>query len=194
MTEATPNSAARQGRNNDDDIDIGFLLGSLWDHKIFIGLLAVVFALAGLAYATLSTPIYQADALVQVEKKSGTISGANMQSMLGQQESSTSTEIEILGSRLILGQVVDQTDLDLDVQPTNLPIVGAWLRRIGVERPSFLQAHASVWAGETLVINELVTSHKSNTLAFSLRSLGNGRYQLHNTQGEPLGQDRKSVV
>ena len=188
MTEATPNSAARQGRNNDDDIDIGFLLGSLWDHKIFIGLLAVVFALAGLAYATLSTPIYQADALVQVEKKSGTISGANMQSMLGQQESSTSTEIEILGSRLILGQVVDQTDLDLDVQPTNLPIVGAWLRRIGVERPSFLQAHASVWAGETLTINELVTSHKSNTMAFSLHSLGNGRYQLHNTQGEPLGQ------
>jgi len=188
MTEATPNSAARQGRNNDDDIDIGFLLGSLWDQKIFIGLLALVFALAGLAYATLSTPIFQADALVQVEKKSGTIPGANMQQMLGQQESSTSTEIEILGSRLILGQVVDQTDLDLDVQPTNLPIVGAWLRRIGVERPSFLQAHASVWAGETLVINELVTSHKSNTMAFSLHSLGNGRYQLHNTQGEPLGQ------
>jgi tyrosine-protein kinase Etk/Wzc len=188
MTEATPNSAARQGRNNDDDIDIGFLLGSLWDQKIFIGLLAVVFAIAGLAYATLSTPIFQADALVQVEKKSGTIPGANMQQMLGQQESSTSTEIEILGSRMILGQVVDQTDLDLDVQPTNLPIVGAWLRRIGIKRPSFLPTHASVWAGETLTIAELVTSHKSNTLAFSLRSLGNGRYQLHNTQGELLGQ------
>ena len=190
MTEATPNSAARQGRNNDndDDIDIGFLLGSLWDQKIFIGLLAVVFAIAGLAYAALATPMYQADALVQVEKKSGTIPGANMQSMLGQQESSTSTEIEILGSRLILGQVVDQTDLNLSVQPTNLPIVGAWLRRIGTERPSFLQTHASVWAGETLVINELVTSHKSNTLAFSLRSLGSGRYRLHNAQGEQIGQ------
>ena len=188
MSDSTPNAAARQGRDNDDAIDIGFLLGSLWDYKIFIAVMTVVFALAGLTYATLSTPIYQADALVQVEKKSGSISGAGMQQLMGREEPNTSTEIEILRSRMILGQVVDQTDLDVDVQPTNLPLIGEWLRRKGVSRPDFMDGGESVWAGESLTIAELVTSHQSNTVVVSLHSLGSGRYQLQNAHGQELGQ------
>ncbi|TDT43455.1 tyrosine-protein kinase Etk/Wzc [Halospina denitrificans] len=190
MSETNTIAPGKTGRQNDDEIDIGFLLGSLWDHKIFIAVLTLVFALAGLVYATLSTPIYQADALVQIEKKSGTIPGADMTEMLGGQEkdSETSTEIEILGSRMILGQVVDQTDLDIEIQPTTLPIIGDWLRRKGVTRPDFMEGHASVWGGETLAISELVASHESSTLKLSLESLGNGRYRLKDAQGNELGQ------
>ena len=192
MSEPVSTAPGKQSRQNDDEIDIGFLLGSLWDHRIFIAALTVILALVGFAHATLSTPIYQADALVQIEKKSGTIPGADMAEMLGGgQSSDTSTEIEILRSRLILGQVVDQTDLDVEVQPVSLPIVGDWLRRKGISRPGFMEGSASVWAGESLTIKELVASYESSTLAFLLESRGGGRFQLINTEGEVLGQGRE---
>src|SRR5690554_7315201 len=77
MTQATNTSVrSRQTPQDNDEIDIGFLLGSLWDHIIFIAVLTVVLALIGFIYATLATPEYKADALVQIEQKSGTIGGA----------------------------------------------------------------------------------------------------------------------
>jgi tyrosine-protein kinase Etk/Wzc len=189
MTQATNTSVrSRQTPQDNDEIDIGFLLGSLWDHKIFIAVLTVILALIGFIYATLATPEYKADALVQIEQKSGTIGGADMSKLLGDQEPSTSTEVEILRSRLILGQVVDQTDLDVQIIPNTWPVIGEWLLRRGMQRPGLAEGGASVWAGDTLRIGELVTSHNSQTLELSLRSDGNSRYTLLNNNGETLGQ------
>ncbi|RBP25036.1 tyrosine-protein kinase Etk/Wzc [Marinobacter pelagius] len=188
MTETpTKTPRTRQPQDN-DEIDIGFLLGSLWDHKIFIVVLAVVFAAIGLVHAMLSTPIFKADALVQVEQKSGTIAGADMQQVLGQQEPSASTEVEILRSRMILGQVVDQTDLDVQVVPNTVPVIGEWLRRKGIERPGFMTGEESVWAGESLRIGDLVTSHDSQTLQLTLRSEGQGRFSVYDAKGNLLGK------
>lgn len=165
MTQARKTPADRRDPAQDnDEIDIGFLLGSLWDHKYFIVALAVIFAVAGLVYATLSTPIYRADALVQVENKSGTIPGADVTQLLGSREPSTSTEVEILQSRLILGQVVNQTDLDIQIIPITWPVIGDWLLRQGIKRPGFAGGSNTVWAGETLKIRELLASHDSGTL------------------------------
>lgn len=55
----------------DDEIDLGRLFGLLLDHKWWIIGITAVFAVAGVAYALLATPVYRADALVQVEKKAG---------------------------------------------------------------------------------------------------------------------------
>src|SRR5690606_1335216 len=104
------------------------------------------------------------------------------------QEPSTSTEVEILRSRLILGQVVDQTDLDVQIIPNTWPVIGAWLLRRGMQRPEMAEGGDSVWAGDTLRIGELVTSHNSQTLQLTLRSEGNSRYTLLDSNGETLGQ------
>lgn len=189
MSKAT--TTGKSNRQTDDEIDLGLLLGSLWDHKVSIAIVTVVFAVAGLIYATLSTPIYKADALVQVEKKSGTIPGAEMaQMMSGTGNSDTSTEIEILRSRLILGKVVDQTGLDVEIEPHSMPVIGDWLRRKGVSRPSLWDGKASVWAGESLAIKELVSGHDSATQSFTLQSLGDDRYSLRDVNGQELGQGR----
>lgn len=191
MSKAETTTTGKPTRQADDDIDLGLLLGSLWDHKLFILITTAIFALAGLIYATLSTPVYRADALVQVEKKSGTIPGAEMAQMLGGKgPSDTSTEIEILRSRFILGKVVDQTDLDIEIRPESLPVIGDWLRRKGVSRPGLWEGRPSVWAGENMTISELVTSHESGTLSFSLRSLGDGRYALLDNLDNALAEGR----
>ncbi|MDO3720331.1 polysaccharide biosynthesis tyrosine autokinase [Marinobacter sp. chi1] len=188
MTQANNTTSLRSQVQDRDEIDIGFVLGSLWDHKFFVLTLGVVFVFAGVLYSALSTPVYEADALVQVEEKSGTIGGADLEQLLGGSDLNTSAEVEILRSRMILGQVVDQVDLDVQVVPNTWPIIGDWLLRRGVERPGFMEGSGTVWAGETLRIGELVTSHDSATSRFTLRSEGEGRYTLFDTEGNVLGE------
>lgn len=188
MTQAnktTPRSSQIQDK---DEIDIGFILGSLWDHKFFVLTLGILFALAGLIYSTLATPEYRADALVQVEEKSGTIGGADLEQLLGGSDLNASAEVEILRSRMILGQVVDQVDLDVQVIPNTWPFIGDWLLRSGIQRPGFIGGSDSVWAGETLRISKLVTSHDSATSRFILRSEGQDRYTLLDAEGNVLGE------
>src|SRR5690606_29012494 len=60
----------------------------------------------------------------------------------------------------------------------------------GVSRPGFWEGRPSVWAGESLIIAELVTGHGSGTQSFVLQSLGQDQYQLLDAQGNALGQGR----
>lgn len=52
-----------------DEIDLGRLVGELIDHRKLIISVTSLFTLLALVYALFATPIYQADALVQVEQK-----------------------------------------------------------------------------------------------------------------------------
>ena len=62
-----------QHRNTAEVIDLGRLLGLLLDNKWLIAGITAFFAMAGVIYALCATPIYQADALVQVEQKKGEV-------------------------------------------------------------------------------------------------------------------------
>src|SRR5690625_5600946 len=76
MSQTTPAPAA------DDEIDLGRLFGLLLDHKWLIIAVTALFAIAGIVYATLATPIYQSDALVQVERRSSVSPLGDMASVL----------------------------------------------------------------------------------------------------------------
>lgn len=95
MTASNPSS---------NEIDLTKLFGILRDGKWLILAVTTLFALFGVAIALLSTPIYKADALIQIEeKKNGSIS--SMVGDMGElfaQESSAPTESEIIKSRMIL--------------------------------------------------------------------------------------------
>ena len=54
-----------------DEIDLGRLVGELIDHRKLIISVTALFTLVALLYALFATPIYQADALLQVEQKQG---------------------------------------------------------------------------------------------------------------------------
>lgn len=51
-----------------DEIDLGRLVGELIDHRKLIISVTALFTLIALIYALFATPIYQADALIQVEQ------------------------------------------------------------------------------------------------------------------------------
>ncbi|WP_312035861.1 polysaccharide biosynthesis tyrosine autokinase [Billgrantia desiderata] len=170
-----------------DDIDLGRLLGVLLDNKWLIMLVTALFAVAAVIHVQLATPIYRADALVQVEGKTGLSNPlAEVRSFLGD-EPKTDAELEILRSRMVLGQAVDQERLDISVTPTRFPFVGDFLVRRGMERPGF--SRSSVWAGEYLNVGELRVDDEWLGRALRLVAGEGGSYRLYHGDTQ-LGEGR----
>lgn len=99
-----------QNLKDDDHIDLEKLIGSLLDHKWWIASSTVLFAFCGVVYALLATPIYTANATIQVEDK-GSNGLFKEISSLFEQPSSASTEIGVLKSRLVLGKSIEELNL-----------------------------------------------------------------------------------
>ncbi|MFK9729039.1 Wzz/FepE/Etk N-terminal domain-containing protein, partial [Escherichia coli] len=65
-----------------DEIDLGRLIGEFIDHRKLIISVSSLFTLLALLYAIFATPIYQADALIQVEQKQANAILSNLSQML----------------------------------------------------------------------------------------------------------------
>ncbi len=115
-----------------DEIDLGKLFGILLDNRWMILAVTTLFALIGVAYALLATPIYKADALIQVEQKSngGISSLVGDMGELFASESSATTEIELIKSRMVLGKTVEKFNLTTVATPNYFPLVGKGLARL----------------------------------------------------------------
>nr|WP_298248845.1 polysaccharide biosynthesis tyrosine autokinase [uncultured Halomonas sp.] len=146
----TPNTSTQQKNSSDADIDLGRFLGVLLDHKWLIIIVTLIFSGLGYVQGQLATPIYQADALVQVERRSSVSPFGNVASVIGDEALSTPAEVQILQSRMVLGQVVDRLDRDVIVQPVELPIIGNFVKRRGISRPEFMVGQPHVWGDESL--------------------------------------------
>ena len=114
----------------DEDLDLRALLGTLLDNKWLITSITVVFFLISVLYAILATPIYQASASVQVEQKAPTLPGmSDLTETLGISTSQAVTEIQLLTSRKVIGQAVENLKMDIEAQPKRLPLIGSFLAR-----------------------------------------------------------------
>lgn len=117
MTIMTAPKLDKPNQQNDDEIDLMHLVALLLDRKWWIVGITALGMLVGVAYALLATPIYQADALLQVEEKSSNLTAVGDFSELFPSSSSAAAEIQILRSRMIVGRVVDALSLDVQVAP-----------------------------------------------------------------------------
>ena len=122
--------------NEEDDINLGDLIGVLVESRWLI--VAVTFAamLIGSYKAFTAVWIYQADGLLQVEEKSSGLSNLDT-SMMFEDYALVNAEIEILRSRSVLGTVVDNLQLDIYAEPEYMPYIGHALatRMPADERP-----------------------------------------------------------
>ena len=169
-----------------DEIDLGKLFGILLDARYSIIAVTIIFAVFGISYALLATPIYKADALIQVEQKSGGMSAlvGDMGDMFSS-ESSSSTEIEIIKSRMILSQTVEKLNLTTLATPKYLAVVGKGLARMSgqqndivisrFEIPSYASAYAK--SAFSLIIDD------ASNGAYSVYD-GNERKVLSGVVGE----------
>lgn len=121
-----------------DEIDLGRLFGELIDHRKLIISVTALFTLFALVYALFATPIYQADALVQVEQKQGNAILSNLSQILPSGQPQSAPEIALLQSRMILGKTVSDLNLQAQVKQDYFPVLGrGWARLLG-EKPGVI--------------------------------------------------------
>ncbi|KXJ42453.1 MAG: tyrosine protein kinase [Marinobacter sp. Hex_13] len=153
MENNTPMTHQEQ---NNDEIDVLALAGTLWDGRWLILGVTIMATMLGVIYALMAEPVYRADAMVQVEQKSGGLPGMSEISEMFGSESAAVTEIELIRSRAVMGDTVDSLNLDVEIEPVQVPVIGNFLSRHasygsdGLAEPWWSSHYA--WGGEKLNI------------------------------------------
>ncbi|KMV28506.1 tyrosine protein kinase [Photobacterium swingsii] len=178
-------------QSESDEIDLGKLFGILVDSRWMIIAITIIFSVVGVCYALLATPVYKADALLQVETKSSGMPALGDMGELFAQESSATTEIEIIKSRMVLGKTVDKLNLTTIAKPNYFPFIGKGLARITGNESSISIARFEIpkYVAEpnfTLVVTDseagkftLIDSNEREVLTGKVNELAqNGEYRL----------------
>jgi tyrosine-protein kinase Etk/Wzc len=180
----------------DDVIDLGALIGTLIDRKLLIVLTTALFALAGIAVALFSTPIYNANAMIQVEDNSSSVPGLDDMASMFESSSKSVTEIELLKSRSIIGEAVDVLKLDVVATPKLYPVIGGRsLRRFSpaeagdIAEPSF-GASSYAWGGEQIKVFRFDVPRQSIGKSYIVKAEANQRFKLLTENGEIILQGR----
>lgn len=108
-------------KSDDDTIDLKELFFSLIAQWKLIALCVILSVICAFLYIRITPSIYSTDALVQIEDSKGAASAALLGELkdfsggLGQ-KSAADAEIEILNSRMVLGKVIHDLNLDISIK------------------------------------------------------------------------------
>jgi tyrosine-protein kinase Etk/Wzc len=179
-----PMSDSSQKSTPEDTIDLSRLFGAVFRKKWLIIGVTLVFAFIGIVHGMLATPIYRADALVQVERRNTVSPFGNVENVTGSGsgEFNTSAELQILQSRMVLGQVVDRVGSDFIISPVELPYIGGFVARRGIPRPDFMVGYPHVWGNESINVARFTTQDSSRGRSFIVERGAGDSY--HIVQGD----------
>ncbi|MEZ0469173.1 polysaccharide biosynthesis tyrosine autokinase [Luteimonas salinilitoris] len=176
----------------DEDIDLPMLATTLMENKRLILFGTAVFLLIGIAYLALATPQYEANAVVQVERRPPALHGANASTAAqpgALAEASASTEIQLVTSRRVLEEAMAHLDLDIQVEPHRLPVIGNLVARSFAQMQPTGLAPAWFgygWGGERLDISRLEVPDGLLGVPLQLRVEDRSRYTLSDPEGNVL--------
>jgi tyrosine-protein kinase Etk/Wzc len=190
LSKAAPSPSSRTSGSDEQEIDLLALFGALLDRKYFIVGVTILFAAVGVAIALLSTPIYQATALIQVEDSGSSLPGLDDMAGMFESTSEAVTEIELLKSRTVIGEAVDTLKLHTVAEPKLFPLIGGrFFRRFTPEvegalaEPLFgLQSYA--WGGESINVFNFNVPKGFVGEAFELVVGQASQISLYNPDGE----------
>ncbi|SFV88927.1 Tyrosine-protein kinase Wzc [hydrothermal vent metagenome] len=181
------NTSSNLSTDSNEEIDLQELFGTLVEKKWLIAIITSIIFMASVFYVLIATPVYRADTVLQVEDKSNNM--LNLSDLTNFSASSpTSTEIEIIKSRNIIGQTVDQLKLDILVKPDYFPIIGAAIARRNndknITKDNSRTGYA--WGGERIQIEQFTLSRSLQEDGITLIAQDNQTYKLIDTEGGVL--------
>lgn len=98
------------------------LLKEIWTNKFLVSTVLAISAAVGIFVAQWMRPVYEANALLQVKVKGGTLSAmlGDVGALLGVGGGSAETETQLMQSRRILEEVIDSLGLRYNALPTSV--------------------------------------------------------------------------
>lgn len=190
MTEKVKYSAAPASASGGDEIDIGRLIGTVVEAKWWVLGVTSLFALGAVIYTFFATPIYSADALVQIEQNSSSALVQNLNSALSNKPPASDAEIQLIQSRLVLGKTVDDLDLDIGVSKNTFPVFGSgWERLMGRQNESVKVSAFTLPKGMN---EQIFTLTVLNARQYSLTS--DGGFSARGEVGKMLEKDGVTIL
>jgi len=163
------------------ELDLARLLGEFIDHRLCILSFTLFCALCGGVYALFSSPVYIADAMVQIEDKQQNNLLKTLNQLSPDMAPDSSAEIQLLKSRMILGETVEALRLRDEITPVYLPLVGKGWARLTGQPPV------------TLRLDNLTLPVQGKAGALTVTAEGEGKYRVEGegvsaegTVGKPL--------
>ncbi|MEG3130329.1 polysaccharide biosynthesis tyrosine autokinase [Pantoea cypripedii] len=115
-----------------DEIDLARAYGELLDHRKLIIGAAIISTMLAVTYALFATPIYQANAMVRIQKNQGNAILESINQILPDTQSVAKPEMALLQSRMILGKTVEDLNLQAVISQNYFPFFGrGWARMTG---------------------------------------------------------------
>jgi len=182
-------------QNNDSaQINLLDLWYNLLDFKWVAAAIVAVATAIGLLYATVATPVYSADVLLQVETKQtgGLAALEDVSGVLAAGGSNVTGELEIIKSRTVVESVAQTLGLAQSITPQYFPVFGQWLANqheaaLGLAQP-FMGLNEYAWGGEQLKLAQFnVPSEFTDQPFVTVKGEGN-TFSLYSPYEELLGQ------
>jgi len=183
--------------SSDDEIDLAEVLAVLRENLSLIAVVtAGVFAL-GVFYAFLWTPIYRADAMIQVDNDSGV---GSLNDKLGdlaslfQAKATADAEILLIGSRAVVGETVQRLHLDIDARPRYFPLIGRAIARYRAPAQGVARAlpglSSFAWGGECIRVSRFDVPASLYDSKFTLVAMEGQRFELRSPDGDTIVRGR----
>ncbi|HKT98701.1 MAG TPA: polysaccharide biosynthesis tyrosine autokinase [Paraburkholderia sp.] len=183
----------RLDEHQDDEIDLSEVFNVLRESWRQISIVTACVLLLGATYAFLGTPVYRADAVIQVDDDSGT---GSINDKLGdlaslfQNKATADAEIELIRSRMVVGETVNRLHLDVSAKPHYFPLIGKAIARrseggdnAGLAKP-MLGLASYAWGGERIGVSQFEVPEALREKVFKLRTLDGERYELIDPDGD----------
>lgn len=186
------------GNGKPEVISLADIFDTLWLYRLALLAFVVIGLAAGGLYGLLAKPVYEMEALVQVESTNGGAIGASLQEMRGMFESNSeaTTEIELIQSRMVLGRTVRDLALTVEANVRRFPILGGFVARLHEGDKPAGGFGPFGWGGERIDIGRfevpeeyqgeryVIKAESANS--FLLKGPGLGKHLIRGRLGEAI--------
>ena len=151
-------SAPYPETTDEDEYDLVQLLSDILAGKYWIAAAVAVALVLGAVSVLKTRPIYRAQAVLQLESRSGSLAlPAGMSDMLGggSGDNGAEAEMEIMKSRMVMAEAVKARDQQAYAYPRPLPFLGLIPAQLQMPDPGFDFLRPYQWGDEAIELGEI---------------------------------------
>jgi len=180
-----------------DNVSISEYFRVVFDSRRLVCAVALGTFALGAFYGALNQPMYRADALVQIGTQTSSSSDTEALGRLSaifdsKVKAGADTEMELIRSRLVVGETVRLLHLEVAAHPRYFPLIGRWIARLGSggwsgsELPFGLRRFA--WGDEVIEVSAFDVPRSAIGRQFLVKAGKDKSFELIAPDGIVLGQ------